>query len=305
VVAYNSRDDLRECVEHVVDTPGVSVIVVDNADPERSYEVVEDRAAVRVVHMPANGGFAHGCNAGWRAGSSRHVLFLNPDARLEARDLAVLTGELDDDPGVGVVGPRTRDGDGTVSYSIRRFPSLLSTYAQALFLHRLVPRARWVDEVVRDPEAYRHRAVVDWLSGSCLLVRRSVLEATGGLDEAFLFYSEDVDFCRRVTRDTGLTVLYSPAATCVHVGGRSGPRAELLPMLAASRLRYARRYRSRIGSLLDRIGMGIGEALRVVVGRGGSRYRVGHRRALGVIVRGEDSYRAPQFDVVVARTTLR
>lgn len=305
VVAYNSRDCLRECVEPLADAPGVSVLIVDNACPERSYEVVEDLAAVRVIHMPSNGGFARGCNAGWREGSSSHVLFLNPDSRIGAREVVALADELDDDPSVGAVGPRTLDVDGNVSYSIRRFPSLRSTYAQALFLHRLFPRARWVDEVVRDPEAYERRAVVDWLSGACLMVRRSGLEAIGGLDEDFLFYSEDVDLCRRLTQETGLSVLFTPAATCIHAGGRSSPRAQLLPMLAASRLRYTRRYCGRVGSIVDRVGMGLGEALRVIVGRGGSSYRLGHRRALGVIVRGDDSYRSPQFDALVAPAERR
>lgn len=295
VVAYNSRDCLRACVEPLAGAPGVSVLVVDNACPERSYEVVEGLAGVHVIHMPTNGGFARGCNAGWRAGSSRHVLFLNPDSRLALPDLAALVSELDGDRGVGIVGPRTLDADGGLSHSIRRFPSLRSTYAQALFLHRLLPRAQWVDEVVRDEDAYERRSVVDWLSGACLLVRRSALEAIGGLDEGFLFYSEDVDLCRRVTRQTGLAVLYSPAATCLHDGGRSSPRAQLLPMLAASRLRYARRSRGRVGSLVERVGIGLGEALHSAVGRGGRSYRLGHLRALGVVVRGDDTYRAPQF----------
>ncbi|HET8743487.1 MAG TPA: glycosyltransferase family 2 protein [Gaiella sp.] len=295
VVAYNSRDCLRACVERLAGAPGVSVVVVDNACPERSYEVVEDLSGVRVIHMPTNGGFARGCNAGWRAGSSEHVLLLNPDSQLEVRELAVLASELDDDPLVGIVGPRTLDADGGVSHSIRRFPSLRSTYAQALFLHRALPNARWVDEVVRDAEAYERRSVVDWLSGACLLVRRSALEAIGGLDEGFLFYSEDVDLCRRVTRQTGLAVLYSPDATCVHDGGRSSPRAQLLPMLAASRLRYARRYRGRVGFLVERVGIGLGEALHAIAGRGGPSYRRGHLRALGVVLRGDDAYRSPQF----------
>jgi N-acetylglucosaminyl-diphospho-decaprenol L-rhamnosyltransferase len=303
VVAYNSRQFLRACVEPLVDTPGVSVVVVDNDCPERSYEVVEDLVGVHVIHVPSNGGFAHGCNTGWRSGSSRYVLFLNPDATLEPTELAALAHELDTDPGVAVVGPRTFDADGALDFSIRRFPSLVSTYAQALFVHRLVPHAGWVDELVRGQEAYERRTVADWLSGACLLVRRSALEQTGGFDESFLFYAEDIDLCRRITRDTGSAVIYSPAATCIHLCGRSSPRAQLLPMLAASRLRYAERYRGRVGRLLERVGIGVGEAIRAVVGQSGCRR--GHLRAFGVAVRGDSSYRAPQFRSLEARAAPR
>ena len=291
IVAYNSRDRLLGAIEPLAGAPGVSVVVVDNACPERSFEVVEGLPGVRVVHMPRNGGFSYGCNAGWLSGSAPYVLFLNPDASITPGALERLAGELESDPHAGIVGPLTVKDDGSIDFTIRRYPSLVSTYAQALFLHRLVPRVRWVDEVVRDGSAYERRATVGWLSGSCLLVRRTALEKIGGLDEGFFFYSEDIDLCRRVERDAGLAALFCPDATCVHAGGTSKPRAQLLPMLAASRLRYARRHRGRLASLAERAGIGLGEALRTIVGSGGVSYRRGHLEALFVILRGDDAYR--------------
>ena len=292
VVAYNSRQYLRACVEPLAGVPGVSILVVDNACPERSFEVVRQLAGVRVIHMGRNGGFASGCNGGWRAGGSEFVLFLNPDARLELDALVRLAHVLEKDPVAGVVGPRTHHKDGTLAWSIRRFPSLRSTYGQALFLHHLAPRASWVDEVVRDPARYERPGRVDWLPGTCLLVRRSTLEAVGGFDERFFLYVEDKDFCWRVSR-AGLDVVYSPDAICVHEGGRSFPRARLLPMLAASRLRYAKRHHGVIGAILERVGIGIGEGLRTMIGRGESGHRRGHLRALGVTLRSDDGYRSP------------
>jgi N-acetylglucosaminyl-diphospho-decaprenol L-rhamnosyltransferase len=292
VVAYNSRQCLRACVEPLVGIPGVTILVVDNACPERSFEVVDDLAGVQVIHTARNGGFAYGCNRGWRAGSSELVLFLNPDAQLEAPALARLAHVLDIDPAAGAVGPRTHGADGTLAWSIRRFPSLRSTYAQAFFLHRLAPRAAWVDEVVRDPARYDRPGRVDWLPGACLLVRHSTLEAVGGLDEGFFMYGEDTDFCWRVRR-AALDVVYSPEAICVHEGGRSFPRARLLPVLAASRLHYAKRHHGAMRAVIERVGIGIGEGLRTMIGRGESGARRGHLRALGVILRGDDGFRSP------------
>jgi GT2 family glycosyltransferase len=290
VVAYNSRRCLRACVEPLARVPGVSIVVVDNACPERSFEVVEELAGVRVIHVPSNEGFAYGCNRGWRAGGSELVLFLNPDARLDAAALGRLAHTLEIDPTAGVVGPRTYRADGTLRWSIRRFPSLRSTYCQALFLHHLAPGASWVDEVVRDPARYDRPGPVDWLPGACLLVRRSTLEAVGGFDEDFFLYVEDMDFCRRVSL-TGLGIVYSPDAICVHEGGGSFSRARLLPVLAASRLHYAKRHHGAIGAIVERVGMGIGEGLRTLIGRGESGSRRGHLTALGVILRNDDDYR--------------
>lgn len=290
VVAYNSRDDLRGSLHGLLGHDWVHPIVVDNASPDRSYEVVEGMPGVRVLRMPRNGGFSYGCNAGWRAGSSPYVLFLNPDASIAPADLERLAGALAADERVGVAGPRILHEDGSLDYSIRRFPSLRSTYAQALFLHRLLPKAPWTDELVRDEEHYRRRGTVDWLSGACLLVRRTVLEQIGGFDEGFFLYGEDIDICRRVT-DAGFAVLFEPDAVCRHAGGSSHPRAALLPVLAASRLRYARKHRDRLGAFLEQAGIGLGEAVHGVAGRGGKEMRRGHLRAFRMMLTGTDSYR--------------
>src|SRR5207253_560571 len=108
--------------------------------------------------------FGAGCNLGWRAGSSPGVLFLNPDASISGEALRALADELGRAPETGIAGPRIADEDGVLDYSIRRFPRLRSTFAQAVFVHRLAPGADWTDEVVRDPERYEASGDADWLS---------------------------------------------------------------------------------------------------------------------------------------------
>ena len=83
IVAYNSRETLRACVEPLVQLPWVSVTVVDNASPDDSAAVVAD-LPIRTIRAPKNGGFAYGCNLGIAVGASEFVLLLNPDARLES-----------------------------------------------------------------------------------------------------------------------------------------------------------------------------------------------------------------------------
>jgi hypothetical protein len=279
VVSYNSRDRLRACVGGLAALPWTRVVVVDNASADGSLAAVADLEGVTAIEMPRNGGFAYGCNAGWRAGSAPFVLFLNPDATIAGDDLMRLVRALEANPDAAAVGPRIVHADGSLDFSIRRFPALSSTYAQALFLHRIVPLAPWADELVRDPERYRRAGPVDWLSGACILCRREILLELGGLDEGFFLYCEDIDLCRRIW-DAGRRVLYEPDALCVHEGGASHPRAGLLPVLAASRLRYARKHRGRVAAALERAGVALGEATHALVGRGGPQVRRGHARAL-------------------------
>jgi N-acetylglucosaminyl-diphospho-decaprenol L-rhamnosyltransferase len=277
VVSYNSRNELRGCVEPLVGLDGVQVIVVDNASGDGSLEAVADLPVERIA-LERNGGFGHGCNVGWRAGRGRSVLFLNPDARIDGDSLERLVGELEE-ANAGAAAPRITHTDGSLDYSQRRFPRLRSTYARALFLHRLFPTAPWTDELVRDPATYAESGSPDWVSGACILVRRSVLEKLGGFDEGFFMYCEDIDLGRRIW-DAGYELRYEPSATVVHEGGASAPRASLLPVLAASRLRYAKKHRSAPAALLERAGIALEALTHVVVSRGGRATRAGHGRAL-------------------------
>jgi N-acetylglucosaminyl-diphospho-decaprenol L-rhamnosyltransferase len=290
VVSYNSRDVLRRCVAPLAERPEVRVIVVDNASVDGSLDVL-DGAPVVTLAQPRNEGFARACNVGWRSSDAPFVLLLNPDAVLTWTALRVLIRALEEDPDVGVVGPRLERPDGALELSQHRFPRLSTTYGQALFLHRLFRRARFEDDV-RDAGAYARPQRPDWLTGACLLVRRSVLEALGGLDERFFLYREDVDLCRRV-RDRSLAVRYEPRAVALHDGGGSSRPDVTLPLYAASRIRYAQKHRGRLGALLERLGLGLRALTHVVASRGGVRARVGHAHSLAVVLRPRSPRRPP------------
>jgi N-acetylglucosaminyl-diphospho-decaprenol L-rhamnosyltransferase len=283
IVSYNSADVLRRNVEALCGIPGVSVFVVDNQSSDGSLETIADLPATG-LQMSSNRGFAAGCNAGWRAGSAPYVLFLNPDARIDGDSLSGLVTVLSDDPDAGVVGPRIVTDDGSLDFSQRRFPRLRSTYARALFLHRIFPDAAWTDEMIRQVETYEEPRAAEWLSGACLLVRRELLETLGGWDESFFMYCEDKDLCRRAWA-AGYAVRYEPSATCLHVGGASAPRASLLPVLAASRLRYVRKHASGAVPTLERLGLALEALIRIAVSGGGSAARAGHARSLRVLIR--------------------
>jgi GT2 family glycosyltransferase len=278
VVSYNSRERLRACVAGLAGRPGIEVVVVDNASPDRGLEAVAD-LPVTALQLDRNGGFAHGCNVGWRTRKGDYVLFLNPDATIEEADVRRLASVLDADPRVAAVGPRILHSTGELDFSQRRFPRLRSTYAQAFFLHRIFPRALWADETVRREEAYERPGSPEWISGACMLVRRRALEELGGLDEGFFLYCEDTDLCKRLW-DAGHGVRFEPDATAVHEGGASAPRPSLIPVLVASRVRYASKHRSRPTALLERVGIALGALTHSIVSSGGRAARAGHLRSL-------------------------
>jgi N-acetylglucosaminyl-diphospho-decaprenol L-rhamnosyltransferase len=283
VVSYNSRDTLRDCVAPLAGVPGVGVTVVDNASPDRSLEVVAD-LPVQAIDSGRNGGFAFGCNLGMAAGGAPYVLFLNPDARIDGEDVARLAAVLDAEPDAALVGPRLlEDGDQQVP-SMRRYQRAGSTWAQALFVHRVMRRAAWANEIVRDPAVYDAVAHPEWLSGACLLARREVLEAIGGFDEGFFLYCEDMDLCRRVYA-AGHRVRYEPGVAVHHEGGRSAPRASLYAVLARSRIRFARVHYGRVSAFVQRAGLAANAVTHIVAAVGRPEHRRGHAAALHEILR--------------------
>lgn len=235
VVSFNTREDLLRCLDSLSRQAGMALetIVVDNASTDGSPEAVRARFPdVQVIVNAANLGFARANNLGLRAARAAYVLVLNSDTEMGPGALDALCARLDARPDVGVVGPRTVGSDGR---------------PQVSFGPALTPMAEWRQgRLVRGvkagrADALRRAAILSererepvWVSASCLLARRAVLEAIGGFDEGFFLYEEDVDLCLRV-REAGWRILYTPTAEVVHHLGRS---MDQVPALA--RLEYHR-----------------------------------------------------------------
>lgn len=282
MVAYNSARTLAGCVTPLAALDAVDVTVIDNASPDESLAAVA-HLPIDAVRAPDNRGFAAGCNIGIARSRAPYVLLLNPDARITGADLDALSDVLDREPSVAIAAPRLVEGDGSVAWSQFRFPRHRSTYAQALFLHRIWPHAPWTDELVRDASTYETSGSPEWVSGACMLVRRDALTQIGPLDEDFFMYCEDTDLCARV-RGAGWDIRYEPRATVHHEGGASRSRYALLAIHARGRVRYVRKHRSRSAALIEVAGVALGHATHAAVNVRRPEARRGHLRALAAAV---------------------
>jgi N-acetylglucosaminyl-diphospho-decaprenol L-rhamnosyltransferase len=263
VVSYKSRTHLRACVEPLAGVPGIRVIVADNASPDDSLEAISD-LQVTTLQLERNGGFSYGCNQGWRTGDAPYVLFLNPDAQMDPDSIRALAGVLDADPRVAMAGPRMLNAAGGLILTRRRFPRPATSFARALLLNRLLPRT---SELIPDEDGlYDRPGRCDWISGACMLVRRSVLERLGGFDEGFFLYCEDKDLAKRI-HDAGYEVAYEPTALCIHQEGGSEPRPRLYGVLTTSRVRYARKHGGPAAAALERVGLGLLALTRIATSR--------------------------------------
>jgi len=222
IVSSNARAHLENCLASLTASPPSTphdIIVVDNASPDASVAMARTRfPKVMVIDQPANIGFAAANNAGIRASTSELLLLLNNDTIVPAGAIDALVVRLFARPDVAVAGPRLVDADGRPELSFGRMISPLNELRQkttlALYRRGVAPVSRWVERETRREQ------IVDWVSGACLLVRRADAEAAGLLDERYFLYTEDVDFCAAI-RGNGRSVLFTPAAHVVHLGGRS------------------------------------------------------------------------------------
>jgi hypothetical protein len=226
IVSWNAREDLRRCLQSLADAPPSTphtVVVVDNASQDGSADLVERRfASVRLIRSGENLGFARANNRAIREDASELVLLLNPDTIVPAGAVDALVGRLLAHPDAAAAGPRIVDGQGKPELSFGGMPTPL-VEARRKLLGRLHARGLQPFTGIVERMTSRERTV-DWVSGACLLVRRSGAEAVGLLDERYQLYWEDVDFCAAL-RARGWTILFTPAAVITHLRGRSATAA--------------------------------------------------------------------------------
>jgi GT2 family glycosyltransferase len=219
-VTFNSSATVRGAVDSLLSSEIIaSVTIVDNASADALPTFDDSR--VRTVVNSANVGCARAVNAGLRYGTSRYVLFLDPDAAISDESLRSLIRALESDSKVAIVGPLLVSPDGTVTLGARRFSKLWN--GTAPFIPLLNRKSFHLDPEYRNPLAMissGEDVPVDYHWGACLLIRRSFLDSVGGYDERFFLYSEDEDLCREARR-RGYATLLVTSAQASHIGGAS------------------------------------------------------------------------------------
>jgi hypothetical protein len=165
-----------------------------------------------------NRGLAAGWNRGIADTDSDHVLVLNADAWLVDDALTRLLAVADAHPRAAVIGPRILNPDGTLQRSVRGYPTLWRLSTEYLYLRKLAPRSRALNAFYGAGFDHSTEREVEWVMGACMLVRRAAYDEVGPFDERYFLFSEEVDWMRRAA-DRGWTVVFTPDARCVHVGG--------------------------------------------------------------------------------------
>ncbi|HEX7101233.1 MAG TPA: glycosyltransferase family 2 protein [Nitrolancea sp.] len=250
IVSWNTRELLARCLKSLyadADASSIALqaVVVDNASSDGTIKMLAERfPAVHVVARSENSGFASATNAGIRQALADEILLLNPDTELLPGALAALRSALHAMPHVGLASGILLNPDHSLQSAGYRFPTLTQSFLDFFPVHnRLVASSlngRFQPGDGLSPYA------VDHPLGACMLVRSTVIEQVGLLDENYFMYSEEIDWCRRIGAG-GWTILIAPSAHVIHYGGQSTSQVSdaMFRQLHRSRARYFAEYHSR------------------------------------------------------------
>lgn len=221
IVNYNAGELLGDCVRAAL-AQAEQVIVVDNHSSDSSLAglapLFAGEGRLLIHRSEHNRGFAAGCNLGLNLAAQPNLLFLNPDCILEPDSLRRLVQVLDSDPGIGMVGGRLTNLDGSEQGGGRRaVPTPWRSFVRAFGLSRWSERwpKLFFDFHLHNQPLPDSPIEVEAVSGALMLVRRAAIDDVGIWDEAYFLHCEDLDWCMRF-RQRGWKILFVPDAPVVH-----------------------------------------------------------------------------------------
>jgi len=240
IVNWNTAKLLRVCLTSVFQyTKGLDyeVIVVDNGSSDASVRSVNELFASELKKkkqqpvnpaQPAGGsltrnkliknknnlGFAKANNQGIKVAKGQYILLLNSDTRIDQNAFAKLIEFADQKDNVGILGPKLINPGKQIQRSVGSFYTLPVVFLSLFGFDRFLRRA---------PSQARR---VDWVEGSCFLVKKAVFDQVGRLDEKFFMYVEEMEFCYRARQLADWQTWYYPQAAVHHLVRGSSPEGE-------------------------------------------------------------------------------
>jgi len=259
VVNYNTREHLFQCLSSIFNlSHGCSyeVFVVDNGSSDGSAAMVRTGfPGAKLVENQKNVGFVKANNIALGDASGRYFLLLNADAKLLPGSLDAMVEFMDTHSDAGACGCKQVDAKGNIQLTWGYFPTLAREVVRKAMHARLSINGNIVRAYLS--HRFNGQTVVDWVAGSCLMVRASIREQVGLMDENYFMYFEDIDWCHRI-QQAGWNIYYLPHIQMLHEGGASANKHKIDAILAYRRSQFYFT-RKHYGSAVEKV-------LRVIIG---------------------------------------
>ena len=233
IVNWNGAGLLARCVETIVTSAPKTtyeIVVIDNASTDDSVaqlcanEVAARMIAseqLRIINNSENRGFGAANNQAFTLSDSPFVFLLNLDTEVPAGTVDTLVNKLKSDRTIGACGPRILNLDGSLQTSVFfNPPRVWHTVLSQLWLYHLLPRRFRGELLLGWHWKHDRERTVPMLGGAAIMARREMIEEVGGFNERFHMYSEDSEWCWRITK-SHWHLMFVPQAVVFHHGAHS------------------------------------------------------------------------------------
>jgi GT2 family glycosyltransferase len=221
IASRNVRDDLKKCLTSIFENyekEEIEVIVSDNHSNDGTVKMVNESFPwIQVCNSAQNGGYPHTINCGLKAAIGEYLLLLDSDVIIQNNTIPELSSFLDIHPEVGAAVSKMFYPNGTVQFMARKFPSPFNAiFGSQTTLTKLFPNNRIAKRYLMVDEHYQSEPFeADWAATACMMIKREVIEHAGLMDEGYLLYWSDADWCRRI-RAYDWKIFCIPTAEVIH-----------------------------------------------------------------------------------------
>ena len=225
IVNYNVKHFLAQALQSVFQSKTTfefEVYVVDNHSVDGSIEMVSEQfPQVHLIASKQNLGFSKGNNLAIKQAKGKYILLLNPDTIVKEDTFQKVVDFMEEHPNAGGLGVKMMDGNGRfLPESKRGFPTPYVAFCKMSGLSKLFPTSKKFNQYHLGYLDKDETNEVDVLSGAFMLLRKSVIDEVGSLDEDYFMYGEDIDLSYRIKK-AGYKNYYFPKTEIIHFKGES------------------------------------------------------------------------------------
>ena len=231
ILTYNSSLYIEECFKSLLEElpdRKTEIIIIENNSVDNTLSLLEniisspmpENIDVKLINNELNNGYARGNNQGLELSSGEQILLLHPDVVMQKNSLKILLKVLEEDQKIGMAAPQFQYPNGKIQPSCRRFPNYWSVINEAIGLTILFSKNKSLNGWKMGDFDHTYRREVDQPMAACVLLKRKVLDEVGLMDEQFVMFFNDVDWCKRI-KQIGWKIMFAPEAKVTHILGGS------------------------------------------------------------------------------------
>lgn len=255
IVNYNVRYFLEQTLRSVYSSlfaHSFEVFVVDNNSSDDSVDMVRQVfPQVRLYALKDNLGFSKGNNYAIRKAAGEYILLLNPDTILREDSLQKSIDYMDAHQDCGGLGIRMIDGRGNfLAESKRGVPTPMTSFYKMSGISSLFPTSKHFNAYHQGHLSEFDSDKVEILAGAYMMLRKSVLDEIGLLDEEFFMYGEDIDLSYRILK-AGYYNYYLAESEIIHFKGESTRKASFnyVKLFHKAMIQFAQKHYGHLGGL--------------------------------------------------------